>query len=93
MRICEKSHLALLLVLSILLIASTQAAANAGDLDSTFANKGIFAATSLSEANGVAIQTDGKIVIAGVGANNGDTLIRLNTDGSLDTQLRLRRHC
>jgi uncharacterized delta-60 repeat protein len=85
MRICEKSHLALLLVLSILLIASTQAAANAGDLDSTFANKGIFAATSLSEANGVAIQTDGKIVIAGVGANNGDTLIRLNTDGSLDT--------
>src|ERR1035438_8986552 len=85
MRICKTSHLALLLVLSILLIASTQASAKAGDLDSTFANRGIFAATSLSEANAVAIQNDGKIVVAGPGTSNADTLIRLNTDGTLGT--------
>lgn len=69
---------------AILLCISTHATAQAGHLDTTFANKGIFAATSLSEANAVAIQSDGKIVVAGVGASNGDTLIRLNTDGSLD---------
>lgn len=70
---------------AILLCVATQAAAQAGHLDTTFANKGIFAATSLSEANAVAIQKDGKIVVAGAGANNGDILIRLNTDGTLDS--------
>ena len=75
------SHFAL----AILLCVATQAAAQAGHLDTTFANKGVFAATSLSEANAVAIQKDGKIVVAGTGANNGDTLIRLNTDGTLDS--------
>lgn len=74
------SHFAL----AILLCVATQAAAKAGDLDSTFASKGIFAATLL-EANAVAIQKDGKIVVAGVGVDNGDTLIRLNTDGTLDS--------
>jgi len=70
---------------AILLCIATQSAAQAGHLDTTFANKGIFAATSLSEANAVAIQSDGKIVVAGVGASNGDALIRLNPDGSLDS--------
>jgi uncharacterized delta-60 repeat protein len=73
-----------LFALTILLCVATQAAAKAGDLDTSFAHKGIFAATSLSEANAVAIQSDGKIVVAGAGANNGDMLIRLNTDGTLD---------
>ncbi len=74
-----------LFALATLLCVAPQAHAKAGDLDKAFANKGIFAATSLLEANAVAIQSDGKIVVAGAGASNGDTLIRLNTDGTLDS--------
>ena len=63
-------------------------AAKAGDLDTTFAHKGIFATnTGSSTANAIAIQSDGKIVVAGTGDANGgftDMLIRLNTDGKLD---------
>jgi uncharacterized delta-60 repeat protein len=74
-----------LVALALLLCVAPQAAAKAGDLDSTFGNKGIFAATSLSEANAVAIQSDGKIVVAGAGASNGDFLVRLNINGTLDS--------
>jgi uncharacterized delta-60 repeat protein len=78
-----------LFVLAILLCVSTQAAAKAGDLDPKFGTKGIFSTTtSRATANAVAIQSDGKIVIAGINvANNNfaDLLIRLNTDGTLDT--------
>jgi uncharacterized delta-60 repeat protein len=74
-----------LIALALLLCVAPEAAAKAGDLDSTFGNKGIFAATSLLEANAVAIQSDGKIVVAGTGSSNNDTLIRLNTDGTLDS--------
>jgi uncharacterized delta-60 repeat protein len=70
--------------LAILFFAATQAFGQAGQLDSSFANNGIFAATAMSTANAVAVQSDGKIVVAGTGASNGDTLIRLNTNGSLD---------
>jgi len=73
------------LFILVVLLCAAQAAAKAGDLDTTFANQGIFAATALSEANAVAMQSDGKIVVAGTGADNGDTLIRLNTDGTLDS--------
>src|SRR5271169_1777766 len=78
-----------LFTLAILLCGANQAAAQAGQLDTTFATKGIFATTTTkSSASAVAIQSDGKIVMAGTGlANNAfaDTLIRLNTDGSLDS--------
>ncbi|HWW16563.1 MAG TPA: hypothetical protein VN310_18030 [Candidatus Dormibacteraeota bacterium] len=75
--------------IAVLLLASTYASAQAGTLDVTFANKGIFTApTSKSTANAVAIQSDGKIVVAGLGVFNNafaDMLFRLNTNGTLDT--------
>ena len=78
-----------LLTLAILLCFATKASAQAGQLDTTFANGGIFGTTTgVATANAVAIQSDGKIVVAGAGFVNGgfaDTLIRLNTDGSLDS--------
>jgi uncharacterized delta-60 repeat protein len=78
-----------LIALAMLLCVATRAAAQAGHLDPTFASRGIFAiSTGKSAAYAVAIQSDGKIVVAGTGFANGgftDTLIRLNTDGKLDT--------
>lgn len=59
-----------------------------GSLDNTFHSDGIVTTsigTSSSQANGIAIQTDGKIVAAGKG--NGPysfALTRYNTNGSLD---------
>ena len=66
--------------------------AQAGQLDTTFANKGIFLLNSLGEQGGstrVALQTDGKIVLAAPSgdpqqANNGIALVRLNTNGTPD---------
>lgn len=78
-----------LFALAILLCVAPQAFAKAGDLDTGFASNGIFGtATGASTATAVAIQSDGKIVIAGTGVQNSgltDSLIRLNTDGSLDS--------
>jgi uncharacterized delta-60 repeat protein len=57
-------------------------------LDTTIATKGIFAAPGERASNAVAIQSDGKIVVAGTGVFNGafsDMLFRLNTNGTLDT--------
>jgi uncharacterized delta-60 repeat protein len=79
----------LMLNVAILLFASTYASAQAGTLDPTFATKGIFLApTSKSTANAVAIQSDGKIVVAGLGVFNNafaDMLFRLNANGTLDS--------
>jgi uncharacterized delta-60 repeat protein len=62
-----------------------------GSLDTTFNSDGIVK-TSIGgiddEANGIAIQEDGKIVVAGYTDNGSDkdiALVRYNTDGSLDT--------
>ena len=77
-----------LLILSILLMASQQAAAQAGQLDSTFGTGGILT-TNFTEDNfapidnAVAIQSDGKIVLGGA-TPNGPALLRLNTNGTLD---------
>ena len=77
-----------LLILSILLMASQQAAAQAGQLDSTFGTGGIVT-TNFTEDNfapidnAVAIQSDGKIVLGGA-TPNGPALLRLNTNGTLD---------
>ena len=64
-----------------------------GSLDNTFGNAGIVT-TSIGEygshANGIAIQTDGKIVLAGKSQTSGNfppyvfALTRYNTNGSLD---------
>ncbi len=64
-----------------------------GDLDSSFGDDGIvttdIGGTDDSDmANGVAIQNDGKIVAAGSGGNGGGndfSVVRYNTDGSLDS--------
>ena len=74
------------LVLAALACTATYAAAQAGSLDRTFGNNGIVS-TSMRTAYAVAIQSDGKIVLAGYGVTNsqaGGMLTRLNTDGSLD---------
>jgi len=78
--------------LAILLLASGYALGQAGTLDPTFGTGGIFQAPgTASAAFALAIQSDGKIVVAGSGiASNGaglDTLLRLNTNGTLDTTL------
>jgi len=82
--------LAATLVLSNL-FHSTAFAIDAGDLDTTFNNDGIV----LTDINGrfdtgeaVAIQDDGKIVVAGssrFGINTVIAVVRYNPDGSLDT--------
>jgi uncharacterized delta-60 repeat protein len=64
-----------------------------GSLDTTFDSDGIVITTALSpydRANDVAIQADGKIVVAGSAYNssiyrNYFAVVRYNTDGSLDT--------
>jgi hypothetical protein len=72
---------------SLLLLASTHAVAQAGALDPSFANNGIFTSTLDFNASAVALQSNGQIVLAGNGGVNGepaDSLIRLNTNGTLD---------
>ena len=63
--------------------------ASNGKLDTTFASTGYETLTYLSSHAGLAIQpTDGKIVVTGFyndGVRAGDGLVRLNTDGTLDT--------
>ena len=68
--------------------ASTLALAQAGQLDSTFGTGGVFA-TNFKQTDGTmdiaaAIQSDGKIVVGG-STPNGPALIRLNTNGALDS--------
>lgn len=62
-----------------------------GSLDTTFNGNGIttfgFDSLSNDQANGVALQSDGKIIIAGISFDSQQkfAIARLNTDGSLDT--------
>lgn len=78
---------AFLAVAILIVIASSSLAfGQAGTLDSTYGTGGI--ATVFSQANGnlltaAAIQSDDKIVMGG--SDPGDVLVRLNTNGSLDT--------
>jgi uncharacterized delta-60 repeat protein len=88
-----KSRYSSSLAIAILLLTCTVAAAQAGQLDPSFAAGGLFQApTSKSTMNAVAIQSDGKIVAAGIGVfgnDFNDMLVRLNTDGTLDTTFGL----
>ncbi len=59
-----------------------------GTLDTTFDGDGIvsiFIGNFGSEARSLAIQADGRIVVGGSSSNNPFTVIRLNSNGSLDT--------
>ncbi|RCJ35362.1 hypothetical protein A6770_16185 [Nostoc minutum NIES-26] len=58
-----------------------------GSLDISFGNNGKVITdinASYDYGNSVAIQADGKIVVAGIGANKNFALTRYNTDGTLD---------
>jgi uncharacterized delta-60 repeat protein len=90
-------HRAWLLIFSVLLIASQQAAAQAGKLDPTFGKGGIVTtdfgdqtrSNNLASANSVVIQPDGKIVVCG-GAPGSQgfpvpAVARYHTNGALDT--------
>ncbi|MBK9214436.1 MAG: PD40 domain-containing protein [Chloracidobacterium sp.] len=59
-----------------------------GSLDPSFGDRGIVI-TSLGDshdgARAVAIQPDGKIVVAGYSSGSGSAVVRYNPDGSLDT--------
>ena len=73
---------------AVVIASSTFVLAQAGQLDSTFGTGGIFA-TSFTQSGStmdiaVAIQSDGKIVLGG-STPNGAALLRLNTNGTLDT--------
>ena len=89
MQLSTISQRFLAFTLAMVLCAGSQATGQAGSLDPTFGTNGIFTATTVRLfAAAVAIQTDGKIVVAGgaVANNNfADTLIRLNPNGTLDT--------
>ncbi len=60
-----------------------------GILDTSFSGDGLvttdFSGTTSDEANAVAIQADGKIVVAGRAGANGFAVARYNTNGTLDT--------
>ena len=62
-----------------------------GSLDTTFDGDGQVTTTvglNISDVNSVALQSDGKIVVAGIsndGNNQNFALVRYNADGSLDT--------
>lgn len=56
-----------------------------GTLDTTFSGDGIFEITSAGIALSVALQTDSKIVIGSRGLSGESIIIRLNTNGALDT--------
>jgi uncharacterized delta-60 repeat protein len=58
-----------------------------GTPDNTFDDDGLVQVPSLSQANALAIQPDGKIVVAGRSGSD-VALARFNSDGSLDTTFR-----
>jgi len=74
---------------SALFCLTSYAAAQAGTLDPTFGTGGIFISPTIrGDANAVAIQSDGKILLGGGGVVNNNfaaIVTRLNTNGTLDT--------
>lgn len=80
---CQKLGLLAILIA----LWSAVAAAQAGSLDPSFATGGIFTTTFTGPAtiaNVMAIQSDGKIIVAG-STLSGATLLRLNTNGTPDS--------
>ncbi|MEZ5421629.1 MAG: hypothetical protein R2682_00870 [Pyrinomonadaceae bacterium] len=56
-----------------------------GTLDTTFSNDGFQVVLNTGIALSVALQADSKIVLGAKDQSNGSIIIRLNTDGTLDT--------
>lgn len=74
------------LLVVIVITLSALAFGQAGTLDTTYGTGGIatvFSAASGNLLNGAAIQADNKIVM--VGSNPNDVMVRLNTNGTLDS--------
>ena len=78
--------------LALLVLAAPTVRAAPGDLDTGFSSDGKvltdIAGSSTDIGRAVAVQSDGKIVVAGyalVGASYDFVVVRYNTDGSLDT--------
>jgi len=76
----------------VVIASSTLAFAQAGQLDSTFGTGGIFTTNftqyDVTIDSAVAIQSDGKIILAGtipLGQGQSAALLRLNTNGTLDS--------
>lgn len=61
----------------------TSGTGTAGALDTTFGGTGYVTTTINGIAHAIAMQADGKILVVGSGTNA--TLVRYNTDGTLDT--------
>ena len=86
-----------LLMLSLLFLPPTQAAAQAGQLDPTFGTGGIVttdfgdqnSSNNAATANAAVIQPDGKIVVVGAAPGSNDfpiaAVLRYNSNGSLDS--------
>jgi uncharacterized delta-60 repeat protein len=91
------NYKSIILVISLLFALSASISAAPGDLDPTFGNGGIVITRDSSNyqinfAYGMAIQSDGKIIIVGDGVRNppsamnwDSAVVRYNPDGSLDT--------
>jgi len=79
-----KRHVRSAFVISILLSAALPSWAGPGDLDPTFGNGGLVTQSELSDLQTLVLQPDGKVVGIGTASAGGLTLIRYNTDGSLD---------
>ena len=79
------------LTAAVLAVTCNTATAATGDLDLTFGGTGkvtTVVSSSFESGQSVAIQGDGKIVVAGtVGNDNGFALVRYNSGGSVDTSL------
>lgn len=82
-RVCRKLIAISSTVLVILCSVPNRVHAAAGDLDPSFGSGGKVTTSPGGEANSLAIQTDGKLVI--VGSLGGFDAVRYNSDGSLDS--------
>ena len=67
------------------LCSSTFLMAQAGSLDPTFGNGGIVATENTNHAVATAIQSDGKILVAGSFPNNQGGVARYKINGNLDS--------
>lgn len=62
-----------------------------GELDSTFGNHGIVTTANTGVANNIALQTDGKIIIGGIGiATGGGYIIRYMPNGIIDSSFGVK---
>jgi uncharacterized delta-60 repeat protein len=85
----SNKFLVTLMLASAVVISPARTAAAAGQLDNTFANGGIFLASNASitdsVATAVAIDSKGRIVVAGETRGPQVSVLRLNSNGTVDT--------